>query len=75
MGHILHKVPQNTGDMSSDSESAVYYLPGILDSWPWDRKLSPYYEEIKEESLAWLETFRPFESPVEKERYDRCDFG
>ncbi|CAA7262204.1 unnamed protein product [Cyclocybe aegerita] len=38
-----------------------YTLPDLLQNWPWNRHLSPYYEEAKRESSAWVESFKPFD--------------
>ena len=51
-----------------------YQLPDLLRDWPWTRRLSVHYLQVKAESKAWLESFRPFDSQAQK-AYDACDFG
>jgi hypothetical protein len=63
----------SSSSMPSEVDVA-YTLPSILENWPWGRRISPHYADIKNESLSWMEGFRPF-GPVEQERYRRCDFG
>ncbi|KAI0284089.1 terpenoid synthase [Russula brevipes] len=51
-----------------------YYIPDLLESWKWTRRhLNPHYQEVKEESEAWVRCFGAF-SPKAQEAYDRCDF-
>ncbi|TFK38579.1 terpenoid synthase [Crucibulum laeve] len=42
--------------------TSQFVLPDALASWPWSRQLSDYYEEAKDESAAWTESFRPFDA-------------
>jgi hypothetical protein len=56
------------------SPNLEYKLPDIVAEWPWPRCLSPYYLQSKEESDAWIESFRSFEPP-EQEKFERCDFS
>jgi hypothetical protein len=51
-----------------------YQLPDLLRDWPWTRQLSLHYLQVKAESKAWLESFRPFDSRAQK-AYDACDFS
>ncbi|KAJ6479121.1 terpenoid synthase [Mycena sanguinolenta] len=50
------------------------YLPDTLRNWPWLRHLSPHYPVCKEESEAWLETFKAF-SPEAQQAFNLCDFN
>ncbi|KAF8649326.1 hypothetical protein AX16_005881 [Volvariella volvacea WC 439] len=52
----------------------AYTLPDILTNWPWQRQLSPYYEEAKKESEKWLRSFRPFK-PREQQEFDSCNLS
>nr|BBH51498.1 putative sesquiterpene synthase [Clitopilus sp.] len=51
-----------------------YTLPDTLRNWPWKREISPYYRQCQAESVAWLESFRPF-SPKAQVAFNKCDFS
>ena len=51
-----------------------FRLPDLLDNWPWDRRLSPYYEEAKGESAAWVRSFVPFDQRGQR-AFDACDLS
>ncbi|KAF9441960.1 terpenoid synthase [Macrolepiota fuliginosa MF-IS2] len=51
----------------------VISLPAeMLGQWPWTRLLSEHYGEIKAESAAWIESFRPFDE-IGMNALRRCD--
>jgi hypothetical protein len=52
----------------------AYYLPNTLRNWPWKRIISPHYRAAQVESVAWLESFRPF-SPEDQVKFNKCDFS
>lgn len=51
-----------------------YVLPDTLRNWPWKRIISPYYRAAQAESVAWLESFKPF-SPEAQIWFNKCDFS
>lgn len=54
---------------------AEYFtLPLTLRNWPWHRRISPFYKVAQAQSVAWLESFRPF-SPQKMAAFNKCDFG
>ncbi|KAF9030695.1 terpenoid synthase [Hymenopellis radicata] len=55
-------------------EPLVYYLPYTLRNWPWQRVISPHYRAAQKESVAWLESFKPF-SPAAQIAFNKCDFS
>ncbi|KZP33092.1 terpenoid synthase [Athelia psychrophila] len=50
----------------------TYYLPYTLRNWSWERIISPYYVATQAESVAWLESFRPF-SPKAQAAFNNVD--
>ena len=52
----------------------VYCLPYTLRNWPWQRIISPHYRSCQAESVAWLESFKPF-SPEAQIAFNKCDFS
>ena len=57
--------------MSANTE---FRLPNLLENWPWCRSLSPYYEEAKSESSAWVRSFLPFDQKGQR-AFDACDLS
>lgn len=53
---------------------AHFYLPETLRIWPWKRAISPHYEAAKAESVAWIESFKPF-SPEAQLAFNKCNFS
>ncbi|KAF8174884.1 terpenoid synthase [Pholiota molesta] len=51
-----------------------YRIPDLLRSWPWERRLSPYYVDAKRESSAWVESFHPFDQRGQK-AFNACDLS
>jgi len=47
-------------------------IPDTLRNWPWPRIISPYYEECKRESEAWIESFHPF-GPEAQKAFNKCN--
>ncbi|KAI0658651.1 terpenoid synthase [Cubamyces menziesii] len=50
------------------------YIPDLMASWPWPRRINPLYEEVAAESNAWLRSFAPF-TPQSQHAFEQCDFG
>jgi len=50
-----------------------YYLPDPLAQWPWPRKLSDYYTEVKPESDEWLRSFQALDAKSQRS-FDLCNF-
>ncbi|KAF8912642.1 terpenoid synthase [Mucidula mucida] len=55
------------------SDELVFRLPELLRNWPWPRRINPFYEECKKESMEWCEGFKAF-SPNAQKAFNRCDF-
>jgi Delta6-protoilludene synthase len=51
-----------------------FKLPDTLEHWPWKRLLNPHFQEVKDESAAWLRSFKAFE-PRQQRKFDLCDFS
>lgn len=51
-----------------------YILPDTLRNWPYERIISPHYRAAQAESVAWLESFKPF-SPAAQKAFNKCDFS
>jgi hypothetical protein len=51
-----------------------FFLPNVVATWPWPRRLNQYYPEVSAESSAWIRSFTAF-SPKAQESFDRCNFG
>lgn len=53
-----------------------YYIPDLLhwQGWPWKRRLSPHYSDVKAESTAWTESFKPFSERGQK-AFNACDLS
>ena len=51
-----------------------FKLPYTLQSWPWKRLLDLHLQEVKDESAAWLRSFKAFE-PRQQRKFDLCDFS
>jgi hypothetical protein len=56
------------------SPSTTFIVPDLLSQWPWQRRLSPYYEACKEESGSWLRSFHIFDEKSQ-DAFDRCEFS
>ncbi|KAF7982707.1 hypothetical protein HWV62_26552 [Athelia sp. TMB] len=52
----------------------TYYLPKTLRNWPWKSIISPHYAAAQAESVAWLESFHPFNSKVQAS-FNKADFN
>lgn len=48
------------------------YIPDVMATWPWARKIHPLHEEVTAESRAWLGTFKPF-TPESLEAFHQCN--
>lgn len=44
----------------SDNANKTLYIPDTMSAWPWPRKINPLYEEVEAESIAWMESFKPY---------------
>ncbi|THH07387.1 hypothetical protein EW146_g9336, partial [Bondarzewia mesenterica] len=51
-----------------------FHLPDVLAHWPWVRSINPLYEEVRDESAAWVESFKLFSEKAQK-AFNRCDFS
>ncbi|KZS97418.1 terpenoid synthase [Sistotremastrum niveocremeum HHB9708] len=41
--------------------ASQFRLPNFMTTWPWkEKRMNPYYEEVKAESEAWFSSFEPF---------------
>ncbi|GLB39974.1 putative terpene synthase family, metal binding domain [Lyophyllum shimeji] len=49
-----------------------YFLPQTLRNWAWQRNISPHYRACQAESVAWLESFKPF-TPEVQVAFNKCD--
>ncbi|KAH9973606.1 isoprenoid synthase domain-containing protein [Lactifluus volemus] len=49
------------------------HLPDPLAQWPWPRKLSEHYTEVKQECDAWLQSFGVLDAKSQK-AFDLCNF-
>jgi len=63
----------NASDGDADPQKQ-YFLPNVLETWPWPRRLNQYYPEVDPESSAWTTSFQAF-SPKAQKSFDRCRFG
>ncbi|KAI0371450.1 terpenoid synthase [Pilatotrama ljubarskyi] len=52
----------------------ILYLPDLMLTWPWPRKMHPLYQEAAAESNAWLRSFALF-TPESQLALEKCDFG
>ncbi|KAH9990438.1 terpenoid synthase [Russula vinacea] len=50
-----------------------YHLPDPLAQWPWQRKLSEHFAEVKPESDAWLRGFQALDAKSQRS-FDLCNF-
>ena len=48
-------------------------LPNFFQMTPFTCAINPHYNEVREESIAWTESFRFFDGP-ERDDFRRCDF-
>jgi len=60
--------------MTTPVPQQQYHLPDLLRNWRWERNLSPYYEEAKKESSAWIESFQSFDQDGQR-AFDACDLS
>jgi hypothetical protein len=51
-----------------------FYLPDPLAQWPWPRKLSEHYTEVKPESDEWLRSFQALDAKSQRS-FDLCNFS
>ena len=51
-----------------------YFLPDVLVTWPWPRRLNHNFPEVDAESSAWFMSFNAF-SPKVQEAFNRCNLG
>ncbi|TDL15490.1 terpenoid synthase [Rickenella mellea] len=56
------------------SSPVAFFIPDTLRSWPWPRRLNPYYDICKAESSSWCESFKAF-SPKAQNAFNRCNFN
>ncbi|KAL4252933.1 Terpene synthase [Abortiporus biennis] len=49
-------------------------FPDLLATWPWSRRINPHYDQVKEESKIWLESFNAL-SPKAQRAFNACDFA
>ncbi|EGN95075.1 hypothetical protein SERLA73DRAFT_187364 [Serpula lacrymans var. lacrymans S7.3] len=59
---------------TSHYNSERFRFPDTMSNWPWTRQISPFYESVKAESSAWVESFKPFDERTQK-AFNRCDFS
>ena len=50
-----------------------FHLPNPLAQWPWPRKLSEHYSEVKPESDEWLRSFQALDAKSQRS-FDLCNF-
>jgi hypothetical protein len=48
-------------------------FPDVMADWPWRRRISPYFEEVRAESMAWFRTFNTF-GPKAQRIFEECNF-
>ncbi|KAJ6535981.1 terpenoid synthase [Mycena vulgaris] len=53
--------------------SIEFVLPNTMATWPWQRRINPYFEIVKVESEAWFRTFNAF-TPKAQKAFEKCDF-
>jgi hypothetical protein len=53
---------------------AQYTIADIFAQFPWPRKQSEYFVEVKAESEAWVKLFHPFDEEGLKGLW-KCDIG
>nr|WDV18262.1 sesquiterpene synthase [Ganoderma sinense] len=58
----------------SDNSENILYIPDTMSAWPWPRKLNPLYEEVEAESIAWMESFKPY-TPESQTAHNKGDVG
>ncbi|KAI0737821.1 terpenoid synthase [Daedaleopsis nitida] len=64
-----------SADHKGEARAIEYQtIPDLLRNWPWPRKINPLYEEVSEESNAWLRTFNPF-TPKSQLSFEKGDLG
>ncbi|KAF9002156.1 isoprenoid synthase domain-containing protein [Cyathus striatus] len=60
--------------IQSTLEKTQYKLPDLFASWPWQRLLSPHFEQVEVESRTWVESFKIF-GEKEQISFNKCDFN
>ncbi|KAF9806349.1 hypothetical protein IEO21_08705 [Rhodonia placenta] len=63
-----------SGSNIMSDQPKMIYLPDTMANWPWPRAINPHHEEVKAESDAWFEGFKPF-TKQSQVAFDKCDFG
>ena len=58
----------------SNNSVKILYIPDTMSTWPWARKLNPLYEEVDAESIAWMESFKPY-TPESQTAHNKGDIG
>ncbi|KAM5542450.1 hypothetical protein V8D89_003909 [Ganoderma adspersum] len=58
----------------SDNSAKILYIPDTMSAWPWPRKINPLYEEVEAESIAWMESFKPY-TPESQTAHNKGDVG
>ena len=67
-------LPSNPSLLSYEmSGLPQYHLPDPLAQWPWQRKLSEHFAEVKPESDAWLRGFQALDAKSQRS-FDLCNF-
>jgi hypothetical protein len=57
-----------------DKHLKKYFIPNVIATWPWPRRLNQHHVEVIAESAAWIASFKPF-NPKAQESFDRCRSG
>ena len=58
----------------SDNSAKILHIPDTMSTWPWPRKINPLYEEVEAESIAWMESFKPY-TPESQTAHNKGDVG
>ncbi|PIL28258.1 terpene synthase [Ganoderma sinense ZZ0214-1] len=67
-------MPSYIDSQDEDLATSYLHIPDMLASWPWQRKINPFYEEVSAESNAWVRSFSPF-TAKSQHSFERCDLG
>ena len=57
-----------------DKHLKKYFIPNVVATWPWPRRLNQHHVEVIAESAAWIASFKAF-NPKTQESFDRCRYG
>jgi len=57
-----------------DKHLKKYFIPNVVATWPWPRRLNQHHVEVIAESAAWIASFKAF-NPKAQESFDRCRYG